>query len=64
MDYLSVLGCQLKVILDCNSKDEFLITDIELLRQIEIMKELVREKKPDILVIPEMSFFERNEFLL
>jgi len=58
MDYLSVLGCQLKVILDCNRKDEFLITDIELLRQIEIMKELVREKKPDILVIPEMSFLK------
>lgn len=61
MDHLSVLGCQLKVDLDCNSKDEYLITSIDFLRQIDVVKSLVKEKDPDVLIIPEMCYLEEME---
>ena len=51
MNYLKVLGFQLDVILDCNSKDEYLVDTKELREEMEDVKEIVRQ----ILIIPNKS---------
>ena len=61
MEYISVLGFQLKVDLDCDSKNEFLIRNKELDVQLKHMKELIEDKNPDIIVLPEMCYLDDME---
>ena len=54
-DYLSVCMFQLKVNLDCNSQDEYLIETEETLMQMESAFRIIEKFKPDISLFPEMT---------
>lgn len=58
MDYLKVLGFQIKVQLDCNSKNEYLIKTKELELATKRMQEIINEKLADIIILPEMCYQE------
>lgn len=60
-DYLSVCMFQLKVRLDCDTKNEFLIETEEVLMQMESAFRIIEELKPDISLFPEMTYLERYE---
>lgn len=60
-DYLSVCMFQLKVDLDCNSQNEYLVETEESLMQIESAFRIIEEKKPDISLFPEMAYLERYD---
>ena len=59
MNDLKVLGFQLSVELDCNSKEEYLIETSRFLEELEQAKKIIAELKPDVVVLPEMCY--RNE---
>lgn len=61
MDYLKVLGLQLKVQLDCDYRNEFLIETDELKENMEIAKKIIMEKNPDVIIFPEMCYLVDNE---
>lgn len=56
--YIKVLGIQLKVDLDCNEQDEYLIETDHLYKQISKVKELINKKNPDIIALPEMCYIK------
>ena len=56
MNYLKVLGFQLDVILDCNSKDEYLVDTEEFREEMEMVKEIISSKNPDVVILPEMCY--------
>lgn len=60
-DYLSVCMFQLKVHLDCDSTNEFLIETEEFLKQMESAFRIIEEYKPDISLFPEITYMERYE---
>ena len=60
-DYLSVCMFQLKVNLDCNSQDEYLIETEETLMQMESAFRIIEKFKPDISLFPEMTYLERYD---
>ena len=60
-DYLSVCMFQLKVQLDCNSREEYLIETEEVLKQMEEAFRIIEKFKPDISLFPEMTYLERYE---
>ena len=60
-NYLSVCMFQLKLDLDCNSQDEYLIETSEALRQFEKAFQIIEEYKPDVSLFPEMAYLERFE---
>lgn len=60
-NYLSVCMFQLKVQLDCNSKNEYLIETNEVLNQIEAAFHIIEKYEPDIAMFPEMVYLERYE---
>lgn len=60
-DYLSVCMFQLKVHLDCNSENEYLIETEDSLMQIEAAFRIIEEKKPDVSLFPEMAYLERYD---
>ena len=60
-NYLSVCMFQLKLDLDCNSQDEYLIETSEALRQIEKAFQIIEKYKPDITLFPEMAYLEKFE---
>lgn len=60
-NYLSVCMFQLKIHLDCNSKDEYLIESDEVFRQVEEAFRIVEEYQPDIVLFPEMAYLEKYE---
>ena len=64
-NYIKVLGIQLKVDLDCNETNEYLIETKEYYNQIEKVKEVIHKKNPDIIAIPEMCYVEElDEYYL
>ena len=60
-NYLSVCMFQLKLDLDCNSQDEYLIETSETLRQIEKAFQIIEKYKPDIALFPEEAYLEKFE---
>lgn len=60
-EYLSVCMFQLKVDLDCNSKNEYLIETKETLRQMEKAFQTIEKLQPDISLFPEMTYMQRYE---
>lgn len=60
-NYLSVCMFQLKLDLDCNSQDEYLIETSEALRQIEKAFQIIEKYKPDIALFPEAAYLEKFE---
>lgn len=60
-NYLSVCMFQLKVSLDCNSKNEYLIETKEALKQIETAFQTIEKLQPDISLFPEMTHIQRYE---
>lgn len=58
MKYIKVLGFQLKVDLDCDSKNEFAIFDDRFLKEMDRLKEIVSLKKPDVVALPEMCYYD------
>lgn len=56
MESLSVLGFQFKIDLDCNNKDEFLIMSDEFNLQLSHMMEIIEEKNPNVIILPEMCY--------
>ena len=60
-NYLSVCMFQLKLQLDCDSKDEFLIETSDVLKQLEECFRILEEYQPDIAMFPEMAYLERFE---
>lgn len=60
-NYLSVCTFQLKVNLDCDSHNEFLIEDEDVKRQLEASFEIIRKRKPDISIFPEMTFMKKYD---
>lgn len=55
-DYLSVCMFQLKVNLDCNSVDEYIIETKEVNSQLEAAFSIIEKRKPDISLFPEMTY--------
>lgn len=60
-NYLSVCMFQLKVQLDCNSKEEYLIETDEVQRQIVAAFQKIETLKPDIALFPEMAYLAKYE---
>ena len=60
-NYLSVCMFQLKVHLDCDSEDEYLIESDEICRQLEKAFHVIEEFQPDISLFPEMTYWEKYE---
>lgn len=58
MNYLKVLGFQLQVELDCNSKDEYLIQTARYKAELEAIKEIITQKESDVIILPEMCYQE------
>lgn len=59
--YIKILGIQLKVELDCDQKNEYLIKNNSLYAQISKVKQLINKKNPDIIALPEMCYLEELE---
>ena len=59
--YLSVCMFQLKVHLDCDNKNEYLIETEDVLKQLESAFSIIEKLKPDISLFPEMTYLERYE---
>lgn len=55
-DYLSVLMCQLNMVLDCNNRDEYLIETDNFYKQTDKAFKIMQEKQPDITLFPELSY--------
>lgn len=60
-EYLSVCMLQLKVDLDCDSKNEFLIETSDVFKQMESAFSIIEKLKPDVAVFPEMTYIEKYE---
>ena len=60
-DYLSVCMFQLKVNLDCNSVDEYIIETKEVNSQLEAAFSIIEKRKPDISLSPEMTHLKKYE---
>ena len=60
-NYLSVCMFQLKVDLDCNSQDEFLIVTEDVSRQIKEAFSIIEELNPDISLFPEMAYVKKYD---
>ncbi|MCI8345276.1 MAG: hypothetical protein HFJ42_04840 [Clostridia bacterium] len=60
-DYLSVCMFQLKVNLDCNSVDEYIIETKEVNSQLEAAFSIIEKRKPDISLFPEMTYLKKYE---
>lgn len=60
-NYLSVLMCQLNLILDCNSTDEYLIETDSIDEQMQKAFELMQSKQPDITMFPEIAYIPKYE---
>ena len=60
-NYLSVCMFQLRVHLDCNSVDEYIIETEELTRQMEKAFLIIKRLNPDISLFPEMAYLQRYE---
>lgn len=60
-DYLSVCMFQLKVDLDCNSVDEYIIETKEVNSQLEVAFSIIKKRKPDISLFPEMTYLKKYE---
>lgn len=60
-NYLSVCMFQLKVQLDSNSQNEYLIETDEVLNQIQSAFQIIEKYKPDISMFPEMTYLERYD---
>lgn len=60
-DYLSVCMFQLKVDLDCDSRNEFLVETEDAIGQMESAFRIIEELKPDISLFPEITYMERYE---
>ena len=60
-NYLSVCMFQLKVQLDCNSQNEYIVETDEVLKQIESAFQIIEEYKPDIAMFPEMTYLQRYD---
>ncbi len=58
MKELKVLGLQLKVDLDCNSNEEYMLDTNEFKEEIEFAKELINTKNPNVIILPEMCYNE------
>lgn len=58
MTELRVLGLQLKVELDCNSKEEYRIDTNEYLEEMKEVKNLISTKNPNVIILPEMCYSE------
>lgn len=58
-NFLSVCMFQLKVHLDCDSKNEYLIETEEVLKQMENAFSVIEKLKPDISLFPEMTYMEK-----
>lgn len=61
MNYLKVLGFQLDVHLDCNSRDEFLIDNDGFREEMECVKTIISEKNADVIILPEMCYVSDME---
>ena len=59
--YLKILGIQLKVDLDCDELNEYLIENDILYKQMSKVKELISKKNPDIIALPEMCYIKELE---
>lgn len=56
MNYLKVLGFQLQLELDCNSKDEYLIPTTIYKAELEAIKDIITKKDSDLIILPEMCY--------
>lgn len=59
--FLSVCMFQLKIHLDCDSKNEYLIETEEVSKQMEKAFSVIEKLKPDISLFPEMTYMEKYE---
>ena len=60
-DYLSVLMCQLNIVLDCNNIDEYLVETEYTKEQMTKALYVIKNKQPDITLFPEISYDEKLE---
>lgn len=61
MEYLKILGFQLKVNLSCNHYSEHLLIDSEFRKEMKETLKIASELNPDIVVYPEMCYSEDYE---
>ena len=59
--YIKILGVQLKVDLDCDEINEYLIENDSLYKQMSKVKELISKKCPDIIALPEMCYIKEMD---
>lgn len=59
--YLSVCMFQLDVNLNCDSEKEYLIEDEKFLKQIESAFFTIKQYNPDVVLFPEMTYFEKYD---
>ena len=64
MNYLKILGFQLQLELDCNSKDEYLIPTERYKQELEAMKDIITKKDSNVIILPEMSYQEQLKNVL
>lgn len=60
-NYLSVCMFQLRVKLECNSREEYLVETSNVLKQVENCLNVIREYEPDISLFPEMTYVSKFE---
>ena len=63
-NYVKVLGFQIKLELESNSEKEYIIKNKEYERQLEESWKVVKEKNPNIVIYPEMTYIDDNEKML
>ena len=63
-NYVKVLGFQIKLELESNSEKEYIIKNKEYERQLEESWKVVKEKNPNIVIYPEMTYIDDNEKIL
>lgn len=59
--YLKVMGFQLKLDLDSNYYQEYLIKTKEYINQLQKSLEMIKKQEPDLIIYPEMSYDDNFE---
>lgn len=60
-NYVKVLGFQIKLELESNPEKEYVIKNKEYEKQLEESWKVIKEKNPNIVIYPEMTYIDDNE---
>lgn len=63
-NYIKVLGFQIKLELESNPEKEYVIKNKEYERQLEESWKVIKERNPNIVIYPEMTYIDDNEKIM